>query len=156
MNLRIVYNKRKNMKKIVVFSSLIALFVWSFTFKPEVSSADSDGIAFQDIKFEEALKEAKSSNKLIFLDAYASWCGPCKWMEANTFKDDKVGAFFNENFINLKIDMEKGEGPELARRFKVTAYPTMFFINSKGEVVTKILGAKQPKPFLKAAEDILK
>lgn len=144
------------MKKIVVFSSLIALFVWSFTFKPEVSSADSDGISFQDIKFEEALKEAKSSNKLIFLDAYASWCGPCKWMEANTFKDDKVGAFFNENFINLKIDMEKGEGPELARRFKVTAYPTIFFINSKGQVVTKILGAKQPKPFLKAAEDILK
>lgn len=145
----------KDMKKIVVLSTLIALIAWSFTLETDQSTKTNDGIEFQNLKFEEALKEAKSSNKLIFLDAYASWCGPCKWMEANTFKDEEVGAYFNENFINLKIDMEKGEGPALAQRFKVTAYPTMFFINNKGEVVTKILGAKKANQFLEAAKGVL-
>lgn len=112
------------------------------------------GIHFEDISFEEALKKAKATNKLIFLDAYAVWCGPCKWMDAQTFRDKEVGEFFNANFINLKKDMEKGEGPVLARRFKVTAYPTMFFIDGDGTVKHKILGAKPAKEFLKEAEKV--
>lgn len=119
-------------------------------------SSSSEGINFEDISFEEALKKAKKEKKLIFVDAYAVWCGPCKWMEANTFQEKEVGMTFNENFINLKIDMEKGEGPELARKYNVRAYPTMFLIDGEGKVVKRILGAKKKEQLLSEVEEYIK
>jgi thioredoxin-related protein len=76
-------------------------------------------------------------------------------MAANTFTDKKVGTLFNDNFINLKIDMEKGEGPVLARKFKVTAYPTLFFINKDEEIVKRVIGAKPPQEFLTIGKSVL-
>ncbi len=144
--------KIKKMKKVALGILLITASILVSVQKDNQPSSKEEGIDFVDISFSEALKSAKVSNKLVFLDAYATWCGPCKWMDANTFKDESVGAYFNENFINLKMDMEKGEGPQIARRYKVTAYPTMFFINGEGEVIHKVLGAKPAKDFLKEAK----
>ena len=141
------------MKSKVIIIGLIASVI-SFGFIG-LQDKEEDGIHFESISLEDAIKKAKSSNKLIFLDAYASWCGPCKWMDAHTFQDEKVAEFYNDNFINLKIDMEKGEGPDIARKYKVTAYPTLFFINKDGEVEKKILGAKPAKEFLKIGENLL-
>jgi thioredoxin 1 len=135
------------MKKIFSLIVVIAAF-GSLSF---MKSSENDGIKFKDISFNEALKEAKASNKLIFMDAYAEWCGPCKYMAANTFKDADVAKYFNQNFINLKVDMEKGEGPALASRFQVRAYPTLFFINGDGVVVRKVLGAQKSADLLKEA-----
>ena len=142
------------MKKIETLFLILAVLTLSFNYESTLQDSKNKGINFSDLSFEDALKEAKSSNKLVFLDAYAAWCGPCKWMEANTFKDKKVGDYFNENYINLKIDMEKGEGPAIANKYKVTAYPTMFFINGDGEVVERILGAKPADEFLQKAKTI--
>lgn len=141
------------MKSRIIFLGLVASII-SFGFIG-LQKDGKEGIQFESISLEEAMKEAKSSNKLIFLDAYASWCGPCKWMDAHTFQDEKVGEFYNDNFINLKIDMEKGEGPNIARKYKVTAYPTLFFINKDGEVEKKILGAKPAKEFLEIGKNLL-
>ncbi len=119
----------------------LALGLMSFVFLGKKPAAD-EGIQFKKISFEQALKEAKASNKLIFMDAYAEWCGPCKYMAANVFTDAEVGKLFNDKFINLKIDMEKGEGPALAAKYQVRAYPTLFFIDGDGNVVKKVLGAQ--------------
>lgn len=132
------------------------VFLFSFVNKNELNFDKGDGIQFSDMSFEDALKEAKSTNKLIFMDAYAAWCGPCKMMAKKTFTDSKVGEVFNENFINLKIDMEKGEGPALAKRYGVRAYPTLYFINGDGEVVHKIVGALGPDDFLERSAPALK
>ncbi len=141
------------MKQFLAIGLVAAIFGMAFTIVP--SAAENKGIKFDDISYQTALEKAKTSNKLIFIDAYAVWCGPCKWMAANTFTDEKVGEFFNDNFINLKIDMEKGEGPELARKLQVTAYPTLFFINKDGEIVKRVLGAKPAKEFLKIGKSVL-
>lgn len=141
------------MKTLSLFTLIIALVSLSFI-SPETKGED-DGIVFESMTFDEALKQAKATNKLIFMDAYAVWCGPCKWLDANTFRDKEVGEVFNANFINLKMDMEKGEGPTLAQRYKVTAYPTLFFINGDGEVVYKILGALKAKELLKKVEEVI-
>lgn len=134
---------------------LVTLFVVFSLFSFLKNEDKQEGITFKSISFNEALKVSKSSNKLIFMDAYAVWCGPCKFMDKKTFTDPAVAAFFNDNFINLKVDMEKGEGPSLAKRFKVTAYPTLLFIDGNGEVFHKVLGAKQPEEFLKIAKDVV-
>ena len=106
------------------------------------------GIDFFHGSFSEAKAKAAKENKLIFIDAYTVWCGPCKWMAANTFTDSAVGEFFNKNFVNMKVDMEKGEGRELARRYRVAAYPTLLFVDSQGAVKHRAMGAKRSGDFI--------
>lgn len=111
------------------------------------------GISFFTGTWAEALEKAKDENKLIFLDAFASWCGPCKRMTAYTFTDDAVGTYFNEHFVNVKMDMEKHpEGSRLSSKFKLEAYPTLFFINSDEEVVHEALGYQEPEALIKVGE----
>ena len=86
------------------------------------------------------MTEAKKSGKFIFVDAYTSWCGPCKLLKSTTFKDKKAAAYFNMNFINYTTDMEKGEGPTLAEKWNITAYPSLLFLNPQGIMVLKQVG----------------
>lgn len=95
---------------------------------------------FRHITYKEALEAAKAENKLVFLDFYTVWCGPCKNMLANIFPLKNVGDYFNEKFVSVKIDAEKGEGPQLTKLYKVIAYPTFVVIDADEKVVTTILG----------------
>ena len=98
-------------------------------------------INFNEKPWAEIQALAKKENKLIFLDAFASWCGPCKWMAANIFTNDTVADYFNKTFICAKIDMEKGEGVALAQQYQVKAYPTLLFIDNDGNMVHKKVGS---------------
>ncbi|MFK7774182.1 MAG: thioredoxin family protein [Saprospiraceae bacterium] len=108
-----------------------------------------NGIDFFHGTWEEALAEAKAQDKLIFVDAYAVWCGPCKRMAKNVFTNKEVGEFYNENFINMKIDMEKKMGRAFGRTYPVSAFPTLMYIDYKGELVHKVKGGQQVEPFIK-------
>jgi thiol-disulfide isomerase/thioredoxin len=89
-----------------------------------------EGISFKhNGEWDAAVAQAKSENKLIFIDAYTTWCGPCKMMSNNIFPNEQVSKFYNEKFVNVKMDMEKGEGIELAKKFEVIAYPTLLFVD---------------------------
>lgn len=114
------------------------------------------GISFKKKSFEEAKKEAKKSGKLIFIDAYTDWCGPCKRMAATSFKDPKVGELFNKNFINLKVEMEKdSDGPELARKYRVVAYPTLLIIDGNGKLIKQSVGMKSSDQLIALAKSVL-
>jgi thiol-disulfide isomerase/thioredoxin len=102
------------------------------------------GIEFYQGTWKEAMAEAKAQDKLLFVDAFAKWCGPCKKMARDVFTRDEVGEFFNENFINLKLDMEEADGLTFGKKYPVSAYPTLMFIAGDGEVVKRIKGAQQP------------
>ncbi|WP_299007508.1 thioredoxin domain-containing protein [uncultured Tenacibaculum sp.] len=97
------------------------------------------GIDFKSLKFDEALAQAKAEDKLIFIDFYTEWCGPCKKLAKGPFKEPKNDEFYNKNFIYLKLDAEK-EGIAEARRYKITSYPTLVFVNGDGDVVHKGVG----------------
>lgn len=112
----------------------------------------AQGIDFFHGSFNEALEESKKTGKPIFMDAFAKWCGPCKRMAATTFKDEAVGEFFNKNFINLKIDWEESEGVSLRGKYAVSAFPTLFFIGSNGEVIHKIVGGQDVSGLLRQGE----
>lgn len=105
-------------------------------------------ISFQEISFKELLVKAKKENKLVFIDAYASWCGPCKLMEKNIFTKKSVSDYYNSNFVNAHFDMEKGEGRELAAKFGVRSYPTYLFVNGKGDLVHQDVGYMGEEQFL--------
>ncbi len=111
------------------------------------------GIKFEEAKFASLLAKAKKENKLIFIDAYAVWCGPCKLMVKNIFPKQEVGEYYNAHFINTKIDMEKGEGIDLAKKYNVKVFPTYLFINGDGEEVHRTIGYVEEKEFVQFAKD---
>lgn len=112
-----------------------------------------ESIKFTEASFTEILQKAQKENKLIFLDAYAAWCGPCKLMEKNVFTDKNAATYYNTTFINAHFDMEKGEGRDLAARYGVRSYPTLLFLNPKGEIVTKSLGYLDPSQFIELGKE---
>lgn len=120
-----------------------------------VATAISQGIEFFHGTWEEAVLKAKTEDKLIFVDAFTTWCGPCKNMAANTFPDPEVGKLFNQNFISMKIDMEKEMGLEFRKKHDVTAYPSLFFLDYDEVEVLKSVGGRSPADLIKTAESVL-
>lgn len=103
-------------------------------------NAQNRSIAFREGNWNEILKQAKKEKKMVFVDCYTSWCGPCKMLAKNVFTQDSVADFYNRKFVCVKIDMEKGEGPELAKRYEVAAYPTLLYIDAAGELKHCVTG----------------
>ncbi len=135
------------MRKLLILSLVLSLF------NGILFGANDEGVKFENLPFKEVLAKAKKAKKPIFLDCYTSWCGPCKWVAQNIFTDKVAGKFFNSNFINVKIDMEKGEGPELGKKYDVKAYPTFLILDSDGVEISRILGgAKDTKEFIEKVE----
>ncbi len=133
--------------------SAIAAFLFLIGVAPAFGQG---GVAFTKGSWSEIQKMAKEENKMIFLDAYTTWCAPCKKMDKMTFPDEEVGRFYNENYLNVKLDMEKGEGPDVASMYGVTVFPTFLFINTNGEVVHRNAGYFDPTEFItlgKVAKD---
>lgn len=138
-------------KKILLPGLAVITAVMMFAFAPKTETPaknmpvkTEEGIQFIEENWAKAMQEAKKQKKLIFLDAYTSWCGPCKMLKRNTFPNKAVGELFNKNFINIAIDMEKGDGPAIAEKFQVTAYPTLIITDAEGNIVTYTKGYVNP------------
>lgn len=134
------------MKLFYIF--LIAIF--SYT-----AAHGQDGIDFFHGSWEEAKSLAAKEKKLIFVDAYAKWCGPCKRMASQVFTNPSVGEYYNSNFINLKIDMEEGMGLTFRKEYPVSAFPTLFYIDETGEIVKKVVGGKAANDFIAIGKTIV-
>jgi len=145
------------MKNSVLFAALLIAFLFvRASEKDDKSVEENKGIAFFEGSWEQALELAGKEDKLIFLDAYASWCGPCKSLQKKVFPSEKVGNFYNANFINVKMDMEKGEGIALAKKYGLRAYPSLFFINHNGTLKKTALGYHNVSQLIKLGEAALK
>ncbi len=136
------------MKKIMLLTAMLA-FIGS------VALAQNDqGIKFEKGTFSEILAKAKAQKKLVFMDVYASWCGPCKRMAAEVFTQKKVGDYFNATFVNAKFDAEVGEGRSIAARYGVNAYPTFLLLDSNGKLVGKMVGGSPADEFIRQIKEL--
>ena len=131
------------MKKVLllIIFSFIGIFVLA------------QGIDFQKLSLEKALEKAKREKKLVFVDCYTTWCGPCKMMAEQVFPRKEVGNYMNEKFICLKVDIEKGEGPTLGDKYGVEAYPTFLIINPDGSLYYRFGGYSTADKFIARVED---
>ncbi len=111
-------------------SYLIALFAFSVQAQ----------ITFQEGEWNALLQQAEESENLVFIYAYAQWCEPCQEMEEYIFADLEVSNFYNQNFINVALDMEAYPGVDLAEQFAVGAYPSFLFVNAENQVVHRGCG----------------
>lgn len=132
------------MKKIVS-----VLFLFSV-----ITAFAQEAIQFQELPFKDLIAKAKKENKIVFIDAFTSWCGPCKMMERNIFTKKSVGDYYNANFINARFDMEKGEGRDIAVKYGVRSYPTYLFLNGDGELVSQNFGYMEESMFISMAQNI--
>ncbi len=105
-------------------------------------------VRFINGTWQEALNKAQMQNKIIMVDFYTIWCGPCKLMTKTTFANVQVGDFANANFIAFKADCEKGEGIQLSQKYEVFHYPTIAFIDKNGNLLGKEIGYKNADEFL--------
>lgn len=118
-------------------------------------SLQAQELAIRFVEYEDldkALTVAKELDKLVFIDFYTDWCAPCKTMDKEVFSDGDVGAYFNEVFLSFKVDAEKGSGVDLARGFKVGAYPTFVFLENSGEEAFRLVGARAKDVFLETIQ----
>jgi len=146
------------MKKIIL--NLSAVFVFFLILLPMAVQAENpereqEGIHFNDIGWQKALTLAETEGKLIFVDFHTEWCGICKRMKRNTFPDAQLGHLFNQIFINISFDAEKGEGKTLAELYNVRRYPTLLFVNHEGEVVASATGFQNSRRLTELGQSVL-
>lgn len=127
------------------------LFLLTFSAIGIAVSAQTD---FRSLSLKEALKVAKEEEKMVFVDFYTDWCGPCKMMARDVFPQKKVGDFLNGQFVCLKLNAEK-EGKEPAQRFRINAYPTFLVLDAAGKVRVEMKGAMGAEEFVNKIEELL-
>ncbi len=122
----------------------VALLLTSVIFT-RLAAAES-AVPFRSISFEAAVKAANAEGKLVFIDFFTTWCEPCKRLDAQTWTDAAVGKLVGEKAVALKLDAEK-EGKDLARRYKIEAYPTLLLLTADGTEMDRIVGFREPAIF---------
>ncbi|MCS6795425.1 MAG: thioredoxin domain-containing protein [Raineya sp.] len=113
-------------------------------------------VRFMSGSWQEVLNEAQRQNKIIMVDFYTTWCGPCKLMTKTTFANPRVGDFAETHFVAFKVDCEKGEGIQLAQKYEVFSYPTIAFFDKNGNLLGKEIGYKNVEDFLEIMENYRK
>lgn len=137
---------------IVVITTFTILSFKQQEVKSTIIQTENVGMIFTEGTFAEICAKAKKEKKNIFFDAYASWCGPCKMLKRDVFTTKTAGDFFNKKFINVAMDMEKGEGTALAPAFQITAFPTLLILNHKGEIIGRTMGYQSAEKLIEFAK----
>lgn len=106
-----------------------------------VPAEETGVVKYYDVPLKEALEIAKKEGKLLFIDCSTSTCGPCRMMRKSVFTKKKCSDYINSNFIPLHINMDEGEGIEIAKKYNVGIYPTYLFLNSDGTKHGEVVGA---------------
>jgi thiol-disulfide isomerase/thioredoxin len=129
-----------------IYSILILLIVVSF-------STSNAQVKFEEGTFSQMLEKAKSENKILMVDFFTDWCKWCVELDLKVYSDAEVALFANNNFINFKIDAEKGEGVGLKEKYQIPGYPTIVFLKNDETEVDRIVGYFPVKKFLQIIKD---
>lgn len=108
----------------------------------------SQGIKFETKSWNEILQLAKTENKPIFVDIYASWCGPCKIMRTEIFTKDSVAKAYNSNFICCEINVDSIDGVIIKNKYDIRFFPTFLFVRGDGTLFYKKVGALDLNSFI--------
>lgn len=106
--------------------------------------------------WQEAFAEAQQQNKYLFVDAYTDWCVWCKVADEKTFPKEAVADLLNQEFIAVKVDMERGDGVALGAKYRVMGYPSYLMFTPKGEFAQKMTGfTEDPAEFAEQVKNSL-
>lgn len=138
-----------------IIGSLLLLMLYTLNVAAQQKPAKHE-IDFNTKDYQHVLAIAKASHKKIFVDAYATWCAPCKELQKTTFKDAKAAAYFNKHFINISINVEKGEGISLAKQWEIEGLPTLLILDGNGKIIASHVGYVNGSGLLEFAKEASK
>jgi thioredoxin-related protein len=119
------------------------------------AAAQNKGLQFQDLSYEQALQKSAAEKKPVFLFGYATWCHFCEYMKDSVLITEAVGNFYNQNFICIKMDLEK-EGKNLNQKtIRAKSFPVLLFMNAQGEMLHRVTGKKDAQDFLQIGNDAI-
>lgn len=110
------------------------------------------GIRFFEGSLDQALDQAKKENKLVFIDFYADWCGPCKQLAKEVFTKEEVGAYYNEKFICVQVNTEDAANKTHVRKYKVNSLPTLVYMQADGKLISSVSGTMGVDDFITAGK----
>lgn len=132
---------------------ILTILLTTLLLTPLLSAQEgTEGIRFFTGTFDEALAKAKAEDKPLFVDFYATWCGPCKRIAREVFPQKEVGDYFNARFISIQLDAEAPQNVEVAKRYKVEAFPTLAFIDKEGKAISIVTGGVDVPTLLEEAK----
>ena len=115
--------------------------------------AETSGSPFLAISLDQALARAAKEKRIVFIDFYTTWCGPCKLLDNTTWKDEKVIALLNQKTLALKIDAEKETA--LSKKYGINAYPTLLLLKPDGSILDRMVGYQTPEQFATSLQSAL-
>ena len=119
------------------------------------AAAQNKGLQFQELSYEQALQKSAAEKKPVFLFGYATWCHFCEYMKDSVLITEAVGNFYNQNFICIKMDLEK-EGKNLNQKtIRAKSFPVLLFMNTRGEMLHRVTGKKDAQDFLQIGNDAI-
>lgn len=124
---------------------LIALFF--------ISTTAFSQIDFKKGSVSEVLAMAKAENKIVMVDVLTEWCKWCIELDNKVYAKKEVSDFANANLISYKIDAEKGEGVDFAKKYQIKGYPSILFLDGDGNEIDRIYGYVPAKDFLEMMQD---
>ena len=137
-------------------------------FMPFCGFSQNTGIQFvKGLSWRQVLDKAKQENKYIFLDCYASWCGPCKEMDNKVYSQPEVGAYMKAHFICVKMQMDStGHDPEeissrygdarlIQKAYRIGTFPSFLYFSTDGTLVSRTIGYRDPDVFLSLSQNML-
>ncbi|MBS3915603.1 MAG: thioredoxin family protein [Bacteroidetes bacterium] len=150
------FNKYVNFR-IIALIPILAVIIYSLNIfasggNSNVNSAQ--GIQFRYISMDEAIEIAKLENKVIFVDAYADWCGPCRRLARTTFLDSGVASLFNHNFINVKMNIDQPLGKIFSHSYRIQSLPTLLFLDTSGNELQRTVGTIDPENLITLASPL--
>lgn len=145
----------KKIQAVLAITLALATATLSIAFTKKETPKAAAEISFIEQNWDAAKQKAAKENKLIFLDVWATWCGPCKLLKKNTFTNKKVAEYFNQNFVNASIDIDQAPGETIAATYGIKALPTLIIADASGKVIVYSTGYMDANELLKfAAEGI--
>ena len=130
-----------NLRRLVCFFALLTAAVGTFL----ASSAQAEQ-PFAAGSFKSACVRARQTKRIVLIDFYTTWCGPCKMLDAQTWHDKKTRAWLVKHTVSRKIDAEKQVA--LATKYHIDAYPTILLLKPNGKEIDRLVGFRDPKTFL--------
>jgi thiol-disulfide isomerase/thioredoxin len=143
---------------------MVKIWLWALLISPLTLLAQEKGITFEhNLTWNDILQKAKNEHKYVFVDCYASWCGPCKVMDRDVYTNDSLGEWMNRQFLSIKVQLDSTShdnsevqqwyavAHQLEWDYKIRAYPSFLFFSPDGQVVDKKVGGRDVKGFMEIA-----
>ena len=115
---------------------LLLLFIAPLTMKAQVEFIEVETLE----QMKAVQKKASDGMLMLFVDVYATWCGPCKMMDSEVYTDPAVADYMNAHYLSVRLDGESDFGRIYASEQQLEGYPSMFIFSDDGERVSNIVG----------------